>query len=80
MDFEMDNRQRILDLERKVEFLLLELGLREKAEMYAHEQGPNLAEVFALVRQNRKIEAIKLYRQLTGTGLREAKAAVDRLS
>jgi ribosomal protein L7/L12 len=30
-----------------------------------------------LVRQNRKIEAIKVYRERTGAGLAEAKAFVD---
>lgn len=32
-----------------------------------------------LVRQGKKIEAIKLYREATGLGLAEAKAAVERL-
>jgi ribosomal protein L7/L12 len=31
-----------------------------------------------LLHAGRKIEAIKVYRQLTGVGLREAKAAVER--
>jgi Ribosomal protein L7/L12 C-terminal domain len=37
------------------------------------------AEVVALARSNKKIQAIKLYRELTGLGLKEAKAVVDRL-
>lgn len=32
-----------------------------------------------LVREGRKIEAIKRYRELSGVGLREAKAAVDEM-
>lgn len=36
-------------------------------------------EAEALVRAGRKIEAIKVYRELTGTGLAEAKAAVEQL-
>lgn len=32
-----------------------------------------------LVRQGKKIEAIKLYREATGLGLAEAKTAVERL-
>lgn len=40
--------------------------------------GPALpAEFYALVRQGRKIQAIKIYRQLTGVGLKEAKDFVD---
>jgi ribosomal protein L7/L12 len=35
--------------------------------------------VIALVRDGRKIEAIKLYRDLTGAGLKEAKDAVEAL-
>ena len=35
--------------------------------------------VIALVREGRKIEAIKLYRDLTGAGLKEAKDAVEAL-
>ncbi|MEV0838896.1 hypothetical protein AB0I55_04995 [Actinocatenispora sera] len=41
-------------------------------------QGPDLSEVRQLLHAGRKIEAIKVYRQLTGVGLREAKAAVER--
>jgi ribosomal protein L7/L12 len=37
------------------------------------------AEVRHYVRQGKKIEAIKLYREQTGLGLREAKEAIDQL-
>ena len=37
------------------------------------------AEVERLLRQNQKIKAIKVYREQTGVGLREAKEAVDSL-
>lgn len=41
--------------------------------------GPALPEEFyRLVRANRKIQAIKMYRELTGAGLKEAKDFVDR--
>jgi hypothetical protein len=36
-----------------------------------------LAAIEAALRQGRKIDAIKLYRQCTGAGLAEAKAAVE---
>lgn len=70
---------RLSRLENKVDFLFQELGLQEKyqAEMAQGIVESGMAEIIALLRMNRKIEAIKLYRQRTGTGLAEAKAAVD---
>ena len=41
------------------------------------QSDPQIAE---LLRQGRNIEAIKLYREQTGVGLAEAKAAVERLA
>ena len=40
----------------------------------------NLAEIKDLVRQGNKIEAIKIYREMTGVGLKEAKDAVEALA
>jgi ribosomal protein L7/L12 len=40
---------------------------------------PELAEVTALLRQGKKIQAIKAYRESTGAGLAEARDAVERL-
>lgn len=39
----------------------------------------SMDDVRALARAGRKLEAIRLFRQLTGQGLAEAKAAVDQL-
>jgi ribosomal protein L7/L12 len=80
MDSESQIIIRLNRLERKVDFLLRELNLVEKEEATLPDFGPVLTEVAELVRQNRKIEAIKLYRELTGVGLKEAKEVVDRLS
>ena len=80
MDSESQLIIRLNRLERKVDFLLRELNLVEKEEATLPDFGPVLTEVADLVRQNRKIEAIKLYRELTGVGLKEAKEVVDRLS
>jgi DNA-directed RNA polymerase subunit RPC12/RpoP len=44
------------------------------------ERAANLQEVARLARSNRKIEAIKLYREIFGVGLEEAKVAVDRMA
>ncbi len=79
MDFETENRNRIIRLERKVDFLLRELGLVEKEEANLLNPDPILDEVVALVRQGNKIGAIKLYREKTGVGLKEAKDAVEKL-
>ncbi len=80
MDSESQIIIRLNRLERKVDFLLRELNLVEKEEATLPDFGPVLTAVAELVRQNRKIEAIKLYRELTGAGLKEAKEVVDRLS
>ena len=39
----------------------------------------NLNELRQMMRNGQKIQAIKLYRQLTGAGLKEAKESVERL-
>jgi hypothetical protein len=41
--------------------------------------GSDLVGVYELLRQGRKIAAVKLYCQLTGSGLAEAKRAVERI-
>ncbi|MER6139913.1 ribosomal protein L7/L12 [Streptomyces sparsogenes] len=58
-------------LERKVDLILDHLGLQETQ--------PDLARVRALLREGKKIHAVKEYREITGAGLREAKEAVDRM-
>ena len=57
--------------ERKLDLILGHLGLTE--------QEPWSDEVNTLVRDGKKIQAIKVYREATGAGLREAKEAVDKL-
>jgi ribosomal protein L7/L12 len=82
MDYEEDIRSRLNRLEQKVDFLLNELGLAQKAEASLPVNNPGdslMAEVAALLRQNRKIEAIKVYREQTGVGLKEAKDVIDRM-
>ena len=72
---------RLFRLENRVAFLFQELGLEDKyqAEVGQVVMESGMAEIIALLRMNRKIEAIKLYRQQTGTGLAEAKTAIDRM-
>ncbi|MFE0374897.1 ribosomal protein L7/L12 [Streptomyces inhibens] len=71
-----DRRSKSLDrrlqrLERKVDLLLAHAGIEEP-------QDPRMAEIDELLRQDKKIQAIKVHRQLTGSGLAEAKEAVER--
>jgi ribosomal protein L7/L12 len=82
-NFEGELGRRLLRLEQKVDFLLNELGLAEKEAAAAADMpriDPALAEVVALVQQNKKIQAIKLYRQITGVSLEEAKHAIDNMA
>ena len=78
---EAEIRIHLTRLENRVNYLFQELGLEEKyqAEQAQSASQLGMAEVVALLRLSRKIEAIKLYRQMTGTGLKEAKDAVDSM-
>lgn len=79
---------RIADLERKVDWLYRNAGYNSG---YAVPNAPATspggvsaaagvsAEVLELVRQSQPIHAIKLYRQQTGVGLKEAKDVIDGL-
>jgi ribosomal protein L7/L12 len=58
-------------LETKIDLVMTQLGV-----VVPEPEG--ISEVDALIRADRRIEAIKRYRELTGDGLAEAKAAVDR--
>ncbi|MCQ8192927.1 ribosomal protein L7/L12 [Streptomyces rugosispiralis] len=58
-------------IERKLDLILDHLDIQVTE--------PGLERVVALVREGKKIEAIKVYRQLTDAGLKEAKDAVERM-
>jgi ribosomal protein L7/L12 len=85
----LDHGRRIAELERKVAELYKRIGQAEptgfgdgfdsgfKPASSTATDDPRLVE---LVQSGDKIHAIKLYRELTGVGLAEAKDAVDRLS
>ncbi len=57
-------------IEKKLDILLEHFGLTSDEDEFE--------EVRFLVAQGEKIPAIKLYRELTGVGLREAKDAVEK--
>ncbi|MFG2137106.1 ribosomal protein L7/L12 [Streptomyces sp. NPDC048650] len=63
--------RRLARLEQKVDRLLAHIGAEEP-------EDPRMAELDGLLVAGRKIQAIKMYRELTGAGLAEAKEAVDR--
>jgi ribosomal protein L7/L12 len=66
------SQQRELDkLNTKLDLVMAQLGV-------VVPEPDGISEVDALIRADRKIEAVKRYRELTGDGLVEAKAAVDR--
>ena len=68
--------RRIEAVEWNVARLLTQAGLNW--EEPPAPEGPD-AEVLALARAGNTLEAIKRYRELTGVGLAEAKAAVDQM-
>ena len=58
--------------ERKLDAIMTHLGI--------HEPEPDLPDVQAFLKDGKKIQAIKAYRERTGAGLKEAKDAVERLA
>ncbi len=63
-----------LRMQRQLDAIMKHLGLPEPP---ASRPGALSPQVAALIAAGRKIEAIKLYRQETGEGLKQAKAAVE---
>ncbi|MFE5816080.1 ribosomal protein L7/L12 [Streptomyces sp. NPDC056479] len=75
--FTIENRvsrvdRRVARVERKLDLIIDHLGLRE--------DDPRMQEVVTLLRSDKKIQAIKVYREITGAGLKEAKDAVERMA
>jgi len=66
--------RRVLRLEQQLELLNGRLGFENPR--YRTSSDP---EIEQLLRQGNKIEAIKVYRQKTGVGLKEAKDVIDEL-
>lgn len=61
--------RRLRRVEREVRAVRVQAGLPRP--------GAEHPEVLALVRAGQRMEAVRLYRQRTGAGLREAKEAVE---
>jgi ribosomal protein L7/L12 len=85
-EFARELAQRVQALERRVQRLEAREGLdvpgpaRDAGDSFS---PPAMAvpedEIVALLQQNKKVQAIKLYSEATGAGLGDAKAAVDRI-
>lgn len=63
---------RLANIERKLDAIMSSLGIELPPD--------NMDEYRELVRANKKLDAIKLYRERTRAGLAEAKTAIDQLS
>ena len=71
----LELKQRVAKLEKQIALILQQNGLRYRDE-------PDMGvspEIINLVRQGKKIEAIRIYREETGVGLKQAKDFVDSL-
>lgn len=62
---------RIASVERKLDLIMKHLGIVEPR--------PDFPDIVQELMQGRKIQAIKLYRERTGVGLKEAKDAVEQM-
>lgn len=71
-------------LHAKLDLIMSHLGIEAPASaappraVPSVPRGDGMAEIDALLAQDKKIHAIKRYRELTGCGLKEAKDAVER--
>jgi len=70
----MSLRSRVNELEERINFLYSKLGI-------AYGNNATLVDprIIHAIRQGNKLEAIKIYRELTNTGLAEAKQAVEKI-
>ncbi|HLO14010.1 MAG TPA: ribosomal protein L7/L12 [Anaerolineales bacterium] len=69
-------KSRINELEEKLQFLYRRLNIDYMAPASDPALDPRVEEA---LRRGNKIEAIKIYRELTGVGLAEAKKAIEKL-
>jgi hypothetical protein len=84
--------KRLATIERQLQVALYRLGTPPDVPPQPHPAQPlppssprpppppELGDVVALMAQGRKIQAIKVYRERTGVGLKQAKDAVEELA
>ena len=68
-------KSRINELEDRLNFLYQRLGIEYSDPTSDPIRSPQIQDA---IRRGNKIEAIKIYRELTGMGLAQAKEAIDR--
>jgi ribosomal protein L7/L12 len=68
-------RSRVNELEDRIKFLYRRLNIDYADPNSAPVLSPQIQEA---LRRGNKIEAIKIYRELTGVGLAEAKDVIDK--
>jgi hypothetical protein len=66
---------RLIRLERQVDFLFRRLGIDPEAALSDDDLLP--AAFYDALAQKKEIQAIKIYRAVTGVGLKQAKDAVE---
>ncbi|WP_269854506.1 ribosomal protein L7/L12 [Streptomyces sp. RPT161] len=64
--------RRLVRVEKKLDLIMEHLGIQV--------DQPELREVREFIQEGKMLNAIKAYREATGVGLKEAKAAVDQLA
>ncbi len=72
-------QSRVRELEDKLQFLYHRLNI-DYASADANSDPVFSPQIQDALRRHNKIEAIKIYRELTGAGLAEAKQAIDNLA
>ncbi len=69
---------RIVRLERQVDFLFRRLGIDPDLALAQDDVLP--AALYDAIARGKMIEAIKIYRETTGVGLKQAKDAVEAMA
>ncbi len=72
-------QSRVRELEDKLQFLYHRLNI-DYASASADSDPVLSPQIQDALKRRNKIEAIKIYRELTGVGLAEAKQAIDNLA
>ncbi len=67
-------------INRKLDLIMTHLGLSLSAPAELAGKQPSHTEIVQHLVNGRKILAIKVYREATGAGLAEAKAAVEKIA
>jgi Ribosomal protein L7/L12 C-terminal domain len=70
--------ERIVRLERQVDFLFRRLGIDPDLALAQDDELP--AALYDAIGRGKLVQAIKIYREATGVGLKDAKDAVDAIA